>query len=141
MMVRVVALVIKLKINLVSAIKHKASNKALKRKQPLLDTSLMEEAKNIIIKMVQKRSFNVEFKWLMSMEDKTWVNKALERRSKISRLNRFLDKDGIIGVRGKLENGFINNNCKHPIFLPNDAKVATLIIQHYPKMDTYGGCV
>ena len=70
-MVRVVVLVIELNINLVSAIKHKASNKSLKRKQSLLDTSLMEEAKNIIIKMVQKRSFNVEFKWLKSMEDKT----------------------------------------------------------------------
>ena len=45
----------------------------------------MEEAKNIIIKMVQKRSFNVEFKWLKSMKDKTWGNKALGRRGKISR--------------------------------------------------------
>ena len=70
-MVRVVALVIRFKSNLVSAIKHKASNKTFKKNQSLLDTSLMEEAKNIIIKMVQKRSFNVEFKWLKSMEDKT----------------------------------------------------------------------
>ena len=61
-MVRVVALVIRFKNNLVSAIKHKASNKTLNENQSLLDTSLMEEAKNIIIKMVQKRSFNDELK-------------------------------------------------------------------------------
>ena len=69
-MVRAVALVTRFKSNLVSVIKHKAGNKKLAKSQSLLDTSLMEEAKNIIIKMVQKRSFNVEFKWLKSMEDK-----------------------------------------------------------------------
>ena len=42
-MVRIVALVIRFKSNLV---KHKASNKTLKKNQPLLDTNLMEEAKN-----------------------------------------------------------------------------------------------
>ena len=114
-MVRVVALVIRFKSNLVSAIKQKASNKTLKKNQSLLDTSLMEEAKNIIIKMVQKRNFNVEFKWLKSTEDKTWVNKALGRRGKISRLDPFLHKDEIICVGGRLDNCFINNNCKHPM--------------------------
>ena len=63
----------------------------------------MEEGKSVIIKMVQKRSFNNEFKWLKSMKDKTWVSKALKRRSKIARLDPFLDKDGIICVRGRLE--------------------------------------
>ena len=64
---------------------------------------------------MQKRNFNDEFKWLKSMEDKTWVNKALDRRSKISRLDPFLGKDGIICVRGMLGICFINNNCKHAI--------------------------
>ena len=138
-MVRVVALVIRFKNNLVSAIKHKASNKTLNENQSLLDTSLMEEAKNIIIKMVQKRSRNVEFKWLKSMKDKTWGNKALGRRGKILRLNPFLDKDGIIRVGGRLDNCFISNNCKHPILLPKDGKVTTLIIQHHHKMAAHGG--
>ena len=63
-MVRIAALVIRFKSNLASAIKHKASKKTLKKNQSLLDTSLMEEAKSIIRKMVQKRRFNDEFKWL-----------------------------------------------------------------------------
>ena len=63
----------------------------------------MEEGKSVIKKMVQKRSFNNEFKWLKSMKDKTWVSKALNRRSKIARLDPFLDKDGIICVGGRLE--------------------------------------
>ena len=138
-MLRIVALVIRFKSNLVSAIKHKASNKTLKKNQSLLDTSLMEVARSIIIKIVQKRIFNDEFKWLKSMKDKTWVNKALDRRSKISRLDSFLDKDGIIGVGGRLDNCFINSNYKHPILLPKDGKVTTLIIQHHHKMATHGG--
>ena len=91
----------------------------------------MKEAKSIIIKMVQKRSFNDEFKWLKSMKDKTWVNKALCRRSKISSLNPFLDKDGIIHVGGRLDDSCIKNNCKHPMLLPKNGKVTTLIIQHH----------
>ena len=78
-MVRIVALVVRFNSNLVSAIKHKASNKTLKKNQSLFDTSPLEEAKSIIIKMVQKRSFNDEFKWSKSVKDKTWVNKALDR--------------------------------------------------------------
>ena len=88
---------------------------------------------------MQKRNFNDEFKWLKSMEDKAWVNKALDRRSKISRLDPFLDKDGIICVRGMLGICFISNNCKHPILLPKDGKVTTLIIQHHHKMAAHGG--
>ena len=98
----------------------------------------MEETKSIIIKMVQKRSFNDEFKLLKSMKDKTWVNKAMDRRSNISRLDPFLDKDGIICVGGRLDNCFINSNCKHPILLPKDGKVTTLIIQHHHKMAAIG---
>ena len=73
------------------------------------------------------------------MEDKTWLNKALGRRSKISRLDPFLDKDGIIHVGGRLDSCFINNNCKHPILLPKDGKVTTLIIQRHHKMAAHGG--
>ena len=133
---RMVRIVVLVRSNLVSAINHKSSNKILKKNKSLLKTSLMEEAKNIIIKLVQKRNFNDEFK---SMEDKTWVNKALDRRNKISRLDPFLDKDGIIRIEGRLDNYYINNNCKHPILLPKDGKVTTLIIQHQHKMAAYGG--
>ena len=137
--VRIVALVIRFKSNLVSAIKHKASNKTLKKNQSLLGTSPMEEAKSIIIKMVRKRSFNDEFKWLKSIKDKTWANKALDRGSKISSLDPFLDKDGIICAGGRLGNSFINNNCKNPTLLPKDGKVTTLIIQHHHKMAAHRG--
>ena len=107
----------------------------------LLDSRviLTEEAKSIIIKMVQKRSFNDESKWLKSMKDKPWVKKALDRRSKILRLDPFLNKDETIRVEGRLGNCFINNNCEHPILLPKDGKVTTLIIQHHHKMAAHGG--
>ena len=61
--VRIVALVIRFQSNLLSAITHKASNKTMKKNQSFLDTSLMEEAKSIIMNTVEKRSFNDGFKW------------------------------------------------------------------------------
>ena len=100
----------------------------------------MEEAKSIIITMVLKRNFNDEFKWLKSIKEKTWVKKALDRRNKISRLDPFLDKDGSIRVGGRLDKCFINSNCKHPILLPKDGKVTSLITQHHHKMASHGGC-
>ena len=73
-----------------------------------------------------------------SIKDKTWINKALDRRSKISRLDPFLDNDGIIHVGGRLDNCFINSNCKHPILLPKTRKLTTLIIQHHHKIAAHG---
>ena len=42
-----------------------------------------------------------------------------------------LDKDGIIHVGGRLDDSCIKNNCKHPMLLPKNGKVTTLIIQHH----------
>ena len=58
--------------------------------------------------------------------------------TQISSLDPFLDKDGIIHVGGRLDNSFINDNCKHPILLPKGGKVTTLFIQHYHKMAAHG---
>ena len=96
---RIVAVVVRFKSNLVSAIRHKVGSKKLKKNQSLLDTILMQKAKSIIIKMVEKRSFNEKYK--RSMKDKTWVKKSLDP---------FLDKDGIIFVGGRLGNSSISNN-------------------------------
>ena len=88
----------------------------------LLNTSLLEEAKARLIKMVQQWSFKDELRWLKSL------NKSLDKSSKISRLDPFLDRDEVIRVGGRLKKPFLNNECKHPILFPKVGKITNVLI-------------
>ena len=113
-MVRVVALVIKFKEILLSKInQHGIIRKAISA--TLLNTSLLEEAKTMLIKIQQ--IFKDELRWLKSVGNANNLNKSLGKRSKISCLLPFLDGDKVIHVGESLEKSFLNNECKHPILL------------------------
>ena len=132
-MVRVVALVIKFKEILLSKIiQHSIIRKV--NCGTLLNTSLLEEAKTRLIKVVQQRSFEDELQCLKSVENSNDFNKSLDKRSKISHLDPFLDGDEVISVRGRLEKSFLNNDCKHPILFPKVGKITDLLIKHHHKL-------
>ena len=57
------------------------------------------------------------WEWSKSAKNSNDLNKSLDKRSKISHLDPFLDGDEVISVRGRLEKSFLNNDCKHPIFV------------------------
>ena len=68
------------------------------------------------------------------------LNKALDKRNKISRLDPFLDGDEVIYVEGRLENSFLNNECKHPILLQKVGKIIEeLQIKHHHKLAAHSG--
>ena len=137
-MVRVVALVIKFKEVLLSKInQHEIIRKV--KSTTLLNTSLLQEAKTKLVKMVQQRSFKDEFRWLKSLKNSSDLNKALDKRSKISCLDPFLDGDEVIHVGGRLENSFLNNECKHPILLPKVGKITELLIKYHHKLAAHSG--
>ena len=137
-MVRVVALVIKFKEVLLSKInQHEITRKV--KSATLLNTSLLQEAKTKLVKMVQQRSFKDEFRWLKSLKNSNDLNKALDKRSKISCLDPFLDGDEVIHVGGRLENSFLNNECKHPILLPKVGKITELLIKYHHKLAAHSG--
>ena len=79
---------------------------------------LAKEEKTRLIKMVQQRSFEDELRWLKSVENSNDLNKSLDKRSKISCLDPFLDRDEVIRVGGRLEKSFLNDEYKHPVLLP-----------------------
>ena len=68
----------------------------------LLNTSLLQEAKTMLMKMVQQRSFKDELPWLKSVENSNDLNKSLDKRSKISHLYPFFDGDEVIHIGGRL---------------------------------------
>ena len=137
-MVRVVALVIKFKEILSSKMNQHGIRRKVKS-STLLNTSLLQDAKTMLIKIVQQQSFKDKLRWLKSVENSNDLSKSLDERSKISRFNPFLDGDKVIRVGGTLETSFLNNDCKHPILLP---KVITdLLIQHHYKIAGHSGRV
>ena len=68
------------------------------------------------------------------MENSNDLNKSLDKRSKISRLDPFLDGDEVIPVGGRLEKSFFNNECKHPILFQKVGKITDLLIKHHHKL-------
>ena len=89
--------------------------------------------------MVQQRSFEDELRLLKSVENSNDSNKSLDNRSKISRLDPFLDGDEVIRVGGRLEKSFLNNECKHPILFLKVGKIIDLLIKHHHKLTGHSG--
>ena len=77
--------------------------------------------------------------WSKSAKNSNDLNKSLDKRSKISHLDPFLDGDEVISVRGRLEKSFLNNDCKHPILFPKVGKITDLLIKHYHKLTGHSG--
>ena len=87
-------------------------------KGPLTATEL-QQARNAIIKMVQHLSFQDELTSLSKTP-----NAPL--KSKLKRLNPFLDKDGLLRVGGRLKHSVLPFSQWHGIILPKSDVTALI---------------
>ena len=83
----------------------------------LIDVQMMEEAKKLIIRMVQRRSFGTEIENMR----RNGKNQYIKGESSLYRLDPLIAEDGIIRVGGRLKRSTYNENLLHPIVLPKDA--------------------
>ncbi|KAF8784540.1 hypothetical protein HNY73_010203 [Argiope bruennichi] len=81
-------------------------------------------ARNIIVKYVQTVFFDAEINCIRS-------NQIMPKKSPLSALCPFIDKDGLLRVGGRLQNASLQYNAKHPIILPNQHKLSILIVQYF----------
>ena len=139
-MIRVVLLVIMFKEILLYKINQRDIIRKVKS-TTLLNTSLLQEAKAKLVKMMQQRSFKDEFRWLKSLKKSNYLNKAVDKRSKIFLLDPFLDGDEVIHFGRRLEKSFLNYESKHPILLSNVGKITYtyLLIKHHHKLPAHSG--
>lgn len=63
----------------------------------------------------------------------------LHSNSKLLQLNAFLDKNGVLRVGGRIEKSSLTYNEKHPIIIPKDSHLATLILRHAHSTTLHGG--
>lgn len=59
--------------------------------------------------------------------------KKLPRDDPILSLSPYVDKDGLLRVGGRLNNGEIHANENNPIIIPGRHHIATLLVRHYQE--------
>ena len=72
--------------------------------------------------------------WSKSAKNSNDLNKSLDKRSKISHLDPFLDGDEVIRVGGRLEKSFSSDECNHPILFLKVGKITDLLLKHDHKL-------
>ena len=106
-----------------------------RNKNPITDltSNNMIAAKNFIFKQTQRDSFNPEVNALTQ-------NKPINTTSRLRHLSPFLDEDGLLRARGRLEKSQMDYCLKHPIILDVNHPAAHLFIrqthkgnQHLPR--------
>lgn len=106
----------------------KAKNIFLKRSstsKKTLSYEEFQESKLYLFKVVQNYSFRIE---IDNIENKV----PLERDCNIRKLCPFIDDTGLLRVKGRLENAlFMKYSARHPIILPKDHSLTTLIIRQF----------
>ncbi|XP_045490597.1 uncharacterized protein LOC123690703 [Pieris rapae] len=84
------------------------------------------------IKQCQRKYFSQE---ISDLKLKGTVNK----KSKLTTLNPFLDKDDILRVGGRLDRANISDNLKHPLIMPSKSHLTNLIIMEAHERTLHGG--
>ena len=112
----------------------KIKNRLLKREESnKVSKNDLEKAELVLLSYLQKQSFPKELKMLSQ-------SSPVPKQSPLSKLNPFLDEQGVIRVGGRLGNTETNNfQQSHPIILPKQHHISRLIIQHiHEKMGHLG---
>ena len=85
--------------------------------------SEQESAEHFILQNVRSNAYGKEIK-LLSKESK------LPHHNKLHQLDLFLDTDGHLKVGGRLCHSTFSDSFKHPIVIPKEHYVTSLIIAH-----------
>ena len=103
----------------------KIKNRLLKRKESNeIMKSDLENAELVLLTYLQKQSFPNELKALSQ-------SSPVPKQSSLSKLNPFLDENGLMRVGGRLRNLENNNFAEnHPVIIPKQHHVSRLIIRH-----------
>ncbi|GFY06344.1 integrase catalytic domain-containing protein [Trichonephila clavipes] len=91
---------------------------------PPLTTYERRQASNKIFLYIQNLFFKEEISCIKA-------NKPVVKKSILSALCPFIDKDGLIRVGGRLRNSTLQYGAKHPIILPNQHEICKLIVNMY----------
>ena len=99
--------------------------------QPL-DVSALEHATKSIIRQIQMSAFKKEYEALIS-----GIN--LRLTSNLQPLSPFLDQESLLRVGGRLSRSNLPLNQKHPLLLPKNHPMTTMILEWCHQKTAHGG--
>ena len=105
----------------------------------------LDQAEIEIIKQVQAKAFSEELKCLQMLQSgddrhaRRIRNNHLKKSSSLSRLDPFIDQNGILRVGGRLRRANLSDTLKHPVILPRKGHVTELIIDYFHKQTAHQG--
>ena len=93
---------------------------------------MLSEAENVIWKLVQKEAYSRELKDFHS-------DKPISSNSKIVSLSPFIDANGVMRAKGRLERANLSHETKHPIILPSKHRAVELYLNYQHKVFQHEG--
>ncbi|XP_046548628.1 uncharacterized protein LOC124258605 [Haliotis rubra] len=144
---KAIAICLKLKAKLLNKLSQ--CNKGVGVNRSLLDdidVSDLQRAELKIIKLVQRESFENEFTILkpkkelddqerpVMRDDRKLLKdqkKFLKASTNLSRLDPYIDSDGVLRVGGRIKNSNLSFSFKHPVILPRKHHVTDMIVRHF----------
>ncbi|XP_033979973.1 uncharacterized protein LOC117477426 [Trematomus bernacchii] len=97
-----------------------------------ISISELSQAKVLIIRSVQHKAFKEEFKCLE--DGQTW-----SKQNTLEKLNPFVDKDGLLRVGGRLSSAELSEEEKHPLIIPRNHHIATLLVRYFHEKVAHQG--
>ena len=76
----------------------------------LIITTMIQESRMLLVKLVQQKYFKEEYKWLKLMEGKDSDSRRLNKKCSISQLDPFIDESDVVRVGGRLQSSHIRSH-------------------------------
>lgn len=124
-LIRIVAIILRFTFN------SRTTNKFKPRYGPLTVIELRQSLLQLV-RLVQHNVFATEIHSIQA-------NKPLSNKSKLNGLTPYIDVEGILRIRGRLQRTNLSNDRKHPMILPSDHHFTQLILHNAHVMTLHGG--
>ena len=90
------------------------------------------DEESVIVRRIQEASFDEDYERLKK-------GKQISAASKLVQLNPFIDKKGVIRIRGRIANSKLHSEVRTPILLPRNHRVTKLIIRNCHEKNGHVG--
>ena len=131
---RAVAWLIRYKEYCVSRFMQKKSLEDVKRGE--LSPDELNLATNVIMRHVQQKAYPAEMDKLNKCNSQEYAQ--INQASTLVKLTPII-KDGVMRVGGRIDRAPIGYESRHPIILPNQHHLTTLIIRHHHTVSKHAG--
>ncbi|TWW78623.1 hypothetical protein D4764_11G0007440 [Takifugu flavidus] len=92
----------------------------------------LSQSKTVIIRSVQQEAFKEELKCLGK-------GHKMPGRSTLERLNPIIDEEGLLRIGGRLSSADLSKDEKHPLIMPHNHHVSTLLVRHFHEQVAHQG--